>query len=150
MKKTKSSDKGFTLIELMIVVAVIGILASVSIPKFSDMLEKSKEGATKGNIAALKSAVVIYYASNSVWPGGLTDNRFLTKYIQKIPAVKVTHSKSGYKLSGTSTAVNVVVVNATINTNTDGWKYNKVTGNIWLRNSQTDTRALSYSMYGYE
>ena len=45
------NQKGFTLVELMIVVAIIGVLAAVAIPKFADMLEKSREGATKGNLS---------------------------------------------------------------------------------------------------
>ena len=47
MMKIFVGVKRFTLIELMIVVAIIGILAAIAIPKFAQMLEKSREGATK-------------------------------------------------------------------------------------------------------
>src|SRR3954469_5908014 len=57
----KLGSKGFTLIELMIVVAIIGILAAVAIPKFADLVTKSKEAAVKGSIGAVRSAVSIYY-----------------------------------------------------------------------------------------
>ena len=56
--------KGFTLIELMIVVAIIGILAAIAIPKFADLIRKSNEGATKGNLGSVRSALSIYFADN--------------------------------------------------------------------------------------
>lgn len=56
--------KGFTLIELMIVVAIIGILAAVAIPKFADLVTKSKEAGVKGNIGSVRSAISIYYGDN--------------------------------------------------------------------------------------
>ena len=69
MKIFRRGEKGFTLIELMIVVAIIGILAAIAIPKFAQMLEKSREGATKGNLGAIRSAVSIYYGDKEgVWP----------------------------------------------------------------------------------
>src|SRR3989339_520177 len=55
------NQKGFTLIELMIVVAIIGILSAIAIPKFADLIRKSNEGATKGNLGAVRSAISIYY-----------------------------------------------------------------------------------------
>src|SRR3989339_2069410 len=101
----KTMKKGFTLIELMIVVAIIGILAAIAIPKFADLIKKSKEGATKGSLGALRSALTIYYGEQEgTYPNPLpgsgaaaqttsvftaTSGPFLTKYLDKIPSVKL-------------------------------------------------------------
>src|SRR5260370_30268043 len=85
--------KGFTLIELMIVVAIIGILAAIAIPRFAQMLEKSREGSTKGNLGALKSAVSIYYGDwQGIWPNTLNTatNITFSRYMDNIQSVKVT------------------------------------------------------------
>jgi prepilin-type N-terminal cleavage/methylation domain-containing protein len=58
---------GFTLIELMIVVAIIGILSAIAIPKFADLIRKSNEGSTKGNLGAIRSAISIYYGELEGW-----------------------------------------------------------------------------------
>ena len=60
--KNLKKSKGFTLIELMIVVAIIGILAAVAIPKFADLVTRSKEASIKGSLGAVRSAVSIYYS----------------------------------------------------------------------------------------
>src|SRR5437588_394510 len=80
----------------MIVVAIIGILAAVAIPKFAEMLRKSKEGATKGALTNLRSALTIYISDNEglvpcTYGAGLTrlHNAFVPKYIEQIPTAKL-------------------------------------------------------------
>jgi prepilin-type N-terminal cleavage/methylation domain-containing protein len=101
--KKMSASKGFTLIELMIVVAIIGILAAIAIPRFADLIRKSKEGATKGSIGSIRTAISVYYGENEgAFPkylrclvaSGATseDDTSATvdaKYLDAIPVAKV-------------------------------------------------------------
>ena len=85
MKRTS----GFTLIELMIVVAIIGILAAVAIPKFANLIRKSSEGQVKGNLGAMKSALSIYYADmEGYYPDDVSSLTINGKYLAAIPSAK--------------------------------------------------------------
>jgi len=65
----KNVQKGFTLIELMIVVAIIGILAAVAIPAYSDYTKRAKATELVQGSASLKTAVEICIADSAVLPG---------------------------------------------------------------------------------
>ncbi len=67
MCKQLKGQKGFTLIELMIVVAIIGILAAIAIPNFMTYQAKSKQSEAKGNLAGIYTSEVAYFGDNNTY-----------------------------------------------------------------------------------
>ena len=64
------NKKGFTLIELMIVVAIIGILAAIAIPDFLKFQAKAKQSEAKTNLGAIFTAQIAYFAEQNTFGGG--------------------------------------------------------------------------------
>lgn len=80
--------RGFTLIEVMLVVAIVALLASIAIPKFADMIDKAREASVKGQLGSLRAALTIYYSDNEgLYPkclhslGAMVGNSLDPKYI---------------------------------------------------------------------
>nr|WP_291340454.1 pilin [Acinetobacter sp. UBA801] len=65
-------QKGFTLIELMIVVAIIGILAAIAIPAYQNYTKRSHVSEGLSLAAGAKAAVTEFYSSNGRWPANNT------------------------------------------------------------------------------
>jgi prepilin-type N-terminal cleavage/methylation domain-containing protein len=60
------NQKGFTLVELVIVIVIIGILAAIAIPKFADLSDNAKAATCKQNQANVESAATIGYSNNAI------------------------------------------------------------------------------------
>ncbi|WP_442512259.1 pilin [Neisseria meningitidis] len=83
-------QKGFTLIELMIVIAIVGILAAVALPAYQDYTARAQVSEAILLAEGQKSAVTEYYLNHGKWPGGNSDAGVATstdikgKYVQSV------------------------------------------------------------------
>lgn len=69
----KKKEKGFTLIELMVVIAIIGILATMAVPTYKNIVQRAKETVLKHNLFAIRDVIDQYYQDKSKYPSSLQD-----------------------------------------------------------------------------
>ena len=65
IRKTMKSQKGFTLVELLVVVVIIGVLAAIAVPKFTGATDEAKIAKVKADLRTIASAVILYQAKNN-------------------------------------------------------------------------------------
>jgi len=94
------STKGFTLIELMIVVAIIGILAAIAIPNFLRFQLKSKSSEGKVNLAAIRTAEESYLAEYGIYVPATNSPPVPLIGPQKVPFVNTDGANAGFDLLG--------------------------------------------------
>jgi prepilin-type N-terminal cleavage/methylation domain-containing protein len=125
--------KGFTLVELAIVIAILGILAVVAIPKYQGMTDEARSAEARAQLGTARSAIAITYAKQKgVFPvlanGTLVDANGLSIFADGVmPSVDI----------GTSN-LNTVVAGTTPATDAGGWMYDAATGRIKINSNASD------------
>jgi prepilin-type N-terminal cleavage/methylation domain-containing protein len=135
---------GFTLIELMIVVAVIGILSAIGAANYATLQRKAGDAFTKGNLGTVRSALSIYYSDNiPLYPSDdLACLAYNAKYLEGIPLVRIkpTHLD------------NSTVTTEVTPTETGTWSYNNseastTWGTLSVGCLHTDTKGVIWSNF---
>ncbi len=87
---------GWTLIELIIVIIILGLISAVAIPAYLDLTTNAKINACQAQQAAIKSAVLLHYAKNSgTLPDSLLPNMFINATIPTCPSSgTISYSKT--------------------------------------------------------
>jgi general secretion pathway protein G len=82
--KTGNNRAGFTLIELMIVMTIVGILAAIAVPNYQWALIRAREAVLQENLYGIRSAIDQYFADQGSYPDKL-DDLITRKYLREIP-----------------------------------------------------------------
>jgi general secretion pathway protein G len=130
MKISQNRRRGFTLIELVVVVLILGIIGAVAAPKMMNTMATAKTNAAKQNVQIIRSAIEMYKAqdANNAYPPAATLATALQPYLKgPFPACPIGQQTATVFAS----AANPLVTTAT----TDGWLYNQTTGDFAINDS---------------
>ena len=160
--------RAFTLIEILIVIAVLGILAAVVVPKFQEYSQKAKESAAKSNLKLFRDAIERYAAQHNGIPPGYVSNNIdsAPNGLLFLKQLAMATNSSGEAINGefgpylTDTPENPfnnrLLVRIIENSQAFpseapggvyGWVYKPITKEIRLNWAGTDSEGQSY--YGY-
>lgn len=122
----QAARRGFTLVELVIVVLVIGIIAAIAAPKMFDTAGNARTNSTQQSLRTLRNAIELYRANNGSYPAAASITTDLRTYLQgPFPAPQIGSRQNPTVASTTSDPITAAAASGT-----EGWLYNATTGQI--------------------
>ncbi|MAT72339.1 MAG: hypothetical protein CMJ58_22785 [Planctomycetaceae bacterium] len=123
--RTKPTRRGFTLVELVIVVLILGILAAVAAPKMFDTAGDARTNATRHSLTVVRDAIQLYRAKNSALPGdGGTEADLKADLVSMLngpfPEASIGNTGSTVRVTTSGAALSA--------SGTESWAYDNVTG----------------------
>lgn len=113
INKQLQNSKGFTLIELMVVIAILGVLAAIAIPKVSDSITLAKTAKLQADLHTIATAVAMYEADTGKLPTGDLEVALVPssgkRYLQTMPVPPELSVPATYK-GGYDAATGVVTI----------------------------------------
>lgn len=82
---------GFTLIEILVVMAIVATLLTIAVPRYFNQSDRAKEAVLRQDLAAMRDAIDKYYGDVGVYPESL-DALVTGKYLRRIPPDPITES----------------------------------------------------------
>ena len=95
-RNKRRAESGFTMVELMIVMAIIVILVSIAIPQYQKAMIRAKEGVLKNNLFTLRTVIDEYTYDKQKAPQSLSD-LVTAGYLREIPIDPMTNSNETWK-----------------------------------------------------
>ena len=102
MTRGKRHDAGFTLVELMIVMAIIGVLAMVAVPSYIKAIQHAREAVLKEDLHTLREAIDSYTMDKQKAPQSL-DDLLQDGYLKTIPEDPMTKSNTTWVMDSSDT-----------------------------------------------
>ncbi len=98
----RSDEHGFTLVELMVVMLIIGVLAAVAIPSFVAAIRNAKEAALREDLHVMRDAIDSYTMDKNKAPQSL-DDLVQNGYLKSVPVDPMTHSAETWQTTSDET-----------------------------------------------
>jgi general secretion pathway protein G len=105
-KRTRSGERGFTLVELMVVMAVIAILLTIAIPAYLQSIKKAKEAVLKEDLHTMRSAIDQYTVDKEKAPQSL-DDLVQAGYLKSVPMDPMTSRNDTWMTSQSDTLMDI-------------------------------------------